>query len=74
MIKDLAAYHRLRVDEERKALVSMDLEASIAMAEALLTSAIMDRRGPRHGPRPRSLARALGISPARFDRRALPGR
>ncbi|MEQ1737299.1 MAG: hypothetical protein ABL886_12945 [Rhodoglobus sp.] len=74
MIKDLAAYHRLRVDEDRKALQAMDLEASIAIAEALLTSSIMDVGAPRPGPRPPSLARGLGISPSRLARVARPGR
>lgn len=68
MIKNLAAYHRLRVDEDRKALQAMDLEASIATAEALLTSSIMDVGELRPGPRPRSLALALGIAPSRLRR------
>jgi hypothetical protein len=66
VIKDLAAYGRLRLHDERKALQAMDLEASIDAAEALLTSELMSLPGSPRGPRPRSLARALGIGPARL--------
>ena len=58
MIKDLAAYRRTRVVEERRALAEMSVDESIAIGEALLTSSVMaDVRPDDH--RPLSLARVL---------------
>jgi hypothetical protein len=46
------------------------METSIAMAEALLTSSLMDRVDRRNDPRPLDLVRALRIDPARVARTA----
>ncbi|HVV86631.1 MAG TPA: hypothetical protein VHE35_26415 [Kofleriaceae bacterium] len=62
MIRNLAAFQRRRVEEERRALASMDLAESAALAEALLTSSILEASEPAPRPRARSLARALGIT------------
>ncbi len=70
MIKDLAAYRRLRVEDDHEALRALDLDASIAIVEALLTSSVMGLRRPRLEPRQHSLARTLGIAPERLPVRA----
>ncbi len=66
MIRDLAAYRRLRVADEERALQALDDPAAIALAEALLTSSVMDVIAPGPRPRPSTLARALGIDATRL--------
>jgi hypothetical protein len=72
VIRDRAAYERLRVAEEHRALRELDMASSIAMAEALLTSSLMDHVDRRDDPRPLNLIRALRIDPVRVVRTADP--
>jgi hypothetical protein len=72
VIRDRAAYERLRVAEEHRALRELDMASSIAMAEVLLTSSLMDHVDRRDDPRPLNLVRALRIDPARVVRTADP--
>lgn len=72
VIRDRAAYERLRVAEEHRALRELDMASAIAMAEALLTSSLMDHVDRRDDPRPLNLVRALRIDPARIVRTANP--
>jgi hypothetical protein len=69
-IRDRAAYQRLRIADEHRALRELDMETSIAMTEALLTSSLMDHVDRRNDPRPLDLVRALRIDPARVVRTA----
>jgi hypothetical protein len=69
MIRDREAYARLRVAEQDRALRFMDLDASIAVAELLLTSSLNEPTG-RPRSRPRNLARSLGIAADRVHRTA----
>lgn len=66
MIRDRAAYERLRVAEEHRALSELDMASSIELAEALLTSSLMDHVDRRDDPRPLNLVKALRIDPARI--------
>jgi len=68
VIRDRAAYERLRVAEEHRELRELDMKSSIAKLEALLTSSLLNRVGRRR-PRPLNLVRALGIDPRRVVRR-----
>lgn len=68
VIRDRAAYERLRVAEEHRALRELDMKSSIAKLEALLTSSLLNRVDRRR-PRPLNLIRALGIDPRRVTRR-----
>jgi hypothetical protein len=72
VIRDLAAYERLRVEDEQRALQDLDIESSIAMAEALLSSSVLAHVDRRHDPRPLDLARSLGIDPRRIVRPTKP--
>ena len=72
MIRDRAAYERLRVAEEHRALRELDMKSSIELAEALLTSGLMEHVDRRDDPRPLNLIRALRIDPARVVRTADP--
>jgi len=72
VIRDRAAYERLRVAEEHRALRELDMASSIELAEALLTSCLMDHVDRRDDPRPLNLVRALRIDPARVVRTAEP--
>jgi hypothetical protein len=72
VIRDRAAYERLRVAEEHRALRELDMASSIALAEALLTSSLMEHVDRRDDPRPLSLVRALRIDLARVVRTADP--
>jgi len=70
VIRDRAAYERLRVADEYRALRELDMKSSIAKLEALLTSSLLNRVDRRHHPRPLNLVRALGIDPRRVVRRS----
>lgn len=61
MIRDRAAYERLRVAEEHRALRELDMASSIAKLEALLSSSLLNRVEHRHHPRPLNLVRSIGI-------------
>ena len=69
MIRYRASYERIREADEHRRLRAMTMREGIRVAEALLTSDILASapRSPR--PRPRSLARFLGIRPERFTAR-----
>jgi hypothetical protein len=66
VIKDLQAYQRLCVEEERRALRDMSIDESIVLGEALLTSSLMTIAEFPDDDHPMSLARALGISEKRL--------
>ena len=68
MIRDLAAYERIRVEDETRALQTLSDEEGIAMAEALLTSSLMAQFDLTNAPRPLNLVRSLGIDPRRVVR------
>jgi hypothetical protein len=72
MIRDLAAYERLRVADEHRALRELDDDEGIAMAEALLTSSVLARGDRGSDPRPLDLVRTLGIDPRRVVRVVKP--
>ncbi|TMQ11409.1 MAG: hypothetical protein E6J90_34750 [Deltaproteobacteria bacterium] len=72
MIRDLAAYERLRVADEIRALQELSDEDGIAMAEALLTSSLMAQFDLTDAPRPVNLVRSLGIDPTRVVRTTTP--
>jgi hypothetical protein len=65
VIRDLAAYERIRVADETRALQELSDEEGIAMAEALLTSSLMAGFDLTDAPRPLNLVRSLGIDPRR---------
>lgn len=66
MIRDVEAYARLRVDDERRALSALDAAESLAVGEALWTSSLAREVYRPSGSRPLSLAVGLGIAPARL--------
>jgi hypothetical protein len=66
MIRDRAAYERLRVEDEHRALRELDDDDGIAMAEALLTSSLLAHGDRGSDPRPMNLVRTLGIDPRRL--------
>jgi hypothetical protein len=66
VIRDLAAYERIRVADETRALQELSDEDGIAMAEALLTSSLMAQFDLSDAPRPLNLVRALRIDPKRL--------
>lgn len=66
MIRDVEAYNRLRVDDERDALSALDEAESLAIGEALWTSHLLRETRLPPGPRALSLATGLGITPARL--------
>jgi len=68
VIRDLAAYERIRVEDETRALQTLSDEEGIAMAEALLTSSLMAQFDLTNAPRPLNLVRSLGIDPRRVVR------
>jgi hypothetical protein len=68
VIRDLAAYERIRVEDETRALQKLSDEEGIAMAEALLTSSLMAQFDLTNAPRPLNLVRSLGIDPRRVVR------
>lgn len=70
VIRNRAAYEKLRVADEQRALQGLDMRSSLAMTEALLTSSLIGRVGRRRDPRPCNLVRSLGIDPRRVPRRA----
>jgi hypothetical protein len=72
MIRDRAAYERLRVEDEHRALRELDDDDAIAMAEALLTSTVLAHGDRGRDPRPLDLVRSLGIDPRRVVRTARP--
>lgn len=72
MIRDRAAYERLRVEDEHRALRELDDDDAIAMAEALLTSTVLAHCDRGRDPRPLDLVRSLGIDPRRVVRAARP--
>ena len=67
MIKDVDAYTKLDEREHWSRLEQMNIDESIAVGEALLTSELMDVAVFPDDDHPLSLARALGI---RTDRDA----
>jgi hypothetical protein len=71
VIRDRAAYERLRVEDEHRALRELDDDEAIAMAEALLTSSVLEHGDPGRAPRPLDLVRSLGIDPARVPARVV---
>jgi hypothetical protein len=72
VIRDPAAYQRLRVEDEHRALQELDDDDAIAMAEALLTSTILVHGDRGRDPRPLDLLRSLGIDPRRVIRAVRP--
>jgi len=66
VIRDRAAYERTRVASHARRLRSLTLREGIRIAEALLSSSLLVDAAPGPRPRPTSLARALGIDPARL--------
>jgi hypothetical protein len=72
VIRDRAAYERLRVSEEHRALRELDMKSSIAKLESLLTASLLSRVDRRRHPRPLNLIRALRIDPARVVRTVDP--
>jgi hypothetical protein len=66
MIRDQAAYERLRVEDQHRALQELDDDEAVAMAEALLTSSVLAHFDRGHNPRPLNLVRTLGITPGRL--------
>jgi hypothetical protein len=68
VIRDRAAYERLRVEDEHRALRQLDDDNAIAMAEALLTSTVQPHGDLGRTPRPLDLVRSLGIDPRRVIR------
>jgi hypothetical protein len=74
VIRDRAAYERLRVADDHRALRELDIDSSIAIAEALLASSVLDHVDRRHDPRPLDLVRSLGIDPNRVVRTVRPTR
>jgi hypothetical protein len=70
VIRDRAAYERLRVEDEHRALRDLDDDDAIAMAEALLTSTVLAHCDRGGDPRPLDLVRSLGIDPSRVARAA----
>lgn len=74
MIRDQAAYERLRVEDEERALRELDDDEAIAIAEALLSSSVLAECALDDAPRPLNLVRSLGIDPSRVvrSRRAAP--
>jgi hypothetical protein len=72
VIRDRAAFERLRVEDEYRALRDLDDHDGIAMAEALLTSSLLTHRNRGSAPRPRNLVRTLGIDPKRLVRAVKP--
>jgi hypothetical protein len=74
VIRDRAAYERLRVEDEHRRLRELDDASAIAMAEALLTSSVLVHVDRRRDPRPLDLVRSLGIDPSRVVRAARPSR
>lgn len=72
MIRDRAAYERLRAEDERRALRELDDEDALTMAEALLTSSVLAHCDFRRAPRPLNLARSLGIDASRVVRAIKP--
>jgi hypothetical protein len=74
VIRDRAAYERLRVADEQRALRELDVASSIAMAEALLTSSVLVHVDRRRDPRPLDLVWSPGIDPSRVVRVVGPTR
>lgn len=74
MIRDRAAYERLRVEDEHRALRELDDDSAIVMLEALLSSSVLAHVDRRHDPRPLNLVRSLGIDPSRVRRTVGPTR
>jgi hypothetical protein len=72
VIRDRAAYERLRVEDEHRALRELDYDEAIAMAEALLTSSMLAHGDAGRAPRPLNLVRSLGIDPCRVARSVRP--
>jgi len=72
VIRDRAAYERLRVEDEHRALRELDDDEAIAIAEALLTSSVLAHCDLGLAPRPVDLVRSLGIDPSRVVRTARP--
>jgi len=68
VIRDRAAYERLRVEDEHRALRDLDDDGAIEIAEALLTSSVLVHCDRGRDPRPLDLVRSLGIDPARVIR------
>jgi hypothetical protein len=66
VIRDLAAYERLRAAPERQAIGELGDEDAIALAEALLSSSVLAHVDRIDAPRPMGLARALGIDAGRL--------
>lgn len=72
VIRDRAAYERLRVDDEHRALRELNDDDAITMAEALLTSSVLAHCDRGNAPRPLDLVRSLGIDPSRVVRAVSP--
>jgi hypothetical protein len=68
VIRDRAAYDRLRVEDEHRALRDLDDDDAIEIAEALLTSSVLAHCERGRDPRPLDLVRSLGIDPSRVVR------
>ena len=71
MIKNPQAYTRQTEQERWDALRGMSVEESIAIGEALLTSAVMQLAEFPNDDSPSSLAIALGLSPTAAGRPAV---
>jgi hypothetical protein len=68
VIRDRAAYERLRIEDEHRALRDLDDDDGIEMAEALLTSSLLADCDRGRDPRPLDLVRSLCIDPSRVVR------
>lgn len=66
MILDAAAYARLRLDDEHRALAALGADETLAIGEALWTSGLAHEIQFPEEPRPTSLAVRLRIAPARL--------
>jgi hypothetical protein len=73
VIKDLEAYRARTEREDREALERMSTEDSLAIAEALLTSELMDLAEFPDDDNPRSLAISLGLDRKRPPQAPAPG-
>jgi hypothetical protein len=65
VIRNIKAYQQIRDAEYWRDLSRMSIDDSIRLGEDLLTSQIVDVRAFADDDHPMSLARSLGIAPAR---------
>ncbi len=66
MILDPAAYARLRLDDERRALAALSPDESLALGADLWTSSVAEHVRFAPEARPENLAMRLRVAPARL--------